>query len=38
MVSNQAKKQNGEQMMDLSFYAVIGLLLLTIYAYMQDKK
>jgi len=38
MVPNQVKKQNGEQIMDMSFYAVVGVLLLTIYGIIQNTK
>ena len=31
MVFKQAKKQNGEQIMDLSFYALVGIILLVIH-------
>ena len=37
MVFNKAKKQNGGQMMDMSFYAVIGMLLLIAYAFMENR-
>jgi len=37
MVFNQAEKQNGEQIMDLSFYALVGIILLVSFQIFLDK-